>query len=366
MKTPLTDLFPKNWLPTKNWEEFSRLNGEKQIILQIGHLNPEMNMAPELKKGMSDNKSVSKYESIVYHGLSTRKGSMKDYFEAMTEVAISGLIPGITLDKVQDLRKQYKESGQEEKYDLQSSVSIARFADEKQAESQLASMQIVPTQGIAKMPLPGMEESGIKNLGDLLKNKQYQSVLKSSLSKEQIEQFEKIAPQLEEISQKMESEQQKRKGREGVEYYQGEYLGFPAVFLRMENPKFKQNSVPKILKSKSKEIKGSGGIDPYVKMPVREKPILERYKEICLGLRVGNFIISGALLSMISSFPGGSDFCHSLKNYKKKVETDRIDGQVYRTIHILPVNSTLSAEGYFHKEEAEEILNKIFNLIKNK
>ncbi|MBN2198059.1 hypothetical protein JW698_02640, partial [Candidatus Wolfebacteria bacterium] len=361
METSLTKLFPKNWLPTKNWEEISRINSQKQILLEIGHLNPEINMVPELKKDMSNNESVSKYESIVYHGISTRKGSMKDFFEAMAQVAISGLIPGITLDRVQDLRKQYKEAGQEEKYDLQSSISIAKFDNEKQAESQLSSMQIIQSEGIDKMPLLGMEENNIKNLEDFFKNEQYKSILGNSLSKEQIEQFEKIAPQLKEVSEKMKEVQQNRKDK--VEYYQREYLGYSTIFLRIENSQFKQPSVSKIFKNNSKKIKGSGGIDTYVKMSTREKPVLEKYKEICLGLKVNNFIISGALLSMISSFPIGSDFCHSLRDYKKKIETDKINGQVYRTIHILPVNSTLSVEGYFNKEEAEEILKKIFNLI---
>ena len=86
--------FPKNWLPTKNWEEISRTGGENQIAIQLRHINPEINIAPELTKGYGEGKSISESESIAYHGISTRKGSgMKDFFEGMAKMAESGLTP---------------------------------------------------------------------------------------------------------------------------------------------------------------------------------------------------------------------------------------------------------------------------------
>lgn len=46
MEKSFAQLIPTNWLPTKNWEEFSRMASENQITFQLGHLNPEINMAP--------------------------------------------------------------------------------------------------------------------------------------------------------------------------------------------------------------------------------------------------------------------------------------------------------------------------------
>ena len=73
MEKSLAQLVPKNWLPTKNWEEISRQAGENQILLRLRHINPEINLAPELAKGYGEGKSISESESIAYHGISTRK-----------------------------------------------------------------------------------------------------------------------------------------------------------------------------------------------------------------------------------------------------------------------------------------------------
>ena len=334
MEKFLAQLIPKNWLANKNWEEFSRQIGENHISIRLRHLNPEINLTPELAKGYGQGKSISEYESIVYHGISTRRGSgMKDFFEGMTKMAESGLTPGVTPTSVQNLKNQYQKADVDisGKYDLDAIITIAGFTDEKIAESQLLSFQILPTHGFTEMPVPGMERTGIKNLGELLKSDYYKSAMKFSLSKEQFEQLEKGLPKMQEeierASKQIKEQYKKLKAETGARYYQGKYLGFPAVFVQTENPKFKQSPM-------------------------------------CLGLRINNFVVSGSLLYMLSTFPPGNTFCHSLTKFQKKTEVERIEGKVFRTIHILPVASALAAEGYFNKEEVEKIFKKLFTLLR--
>ncbi|MDP1629327.1 MAG: hypothetical protein Q8L57_01765, partial [bacterium] len=183
------------------------------------------------------------------------------------------------------------------------------------------------------------------------------------LSKEQLKQIEELTPKLEEVSKKIKTEYQKRKVETGAQYYQEKYLGFPALFLKMENPEFKRYSAPQPVKSKTMGM-GGGGFDPYVKISPRPKVIPSKYMEMCLGLRVNNFVVSGSLLYMMPSFPPGNNFCHSLTKFQTKIETEKIEGKTYRTTHILPVNSTLAAEGYLNREEAEKILDTLFALLK--
>ena len=364
--------FPKNWLADKNWEEISRTVGESHIALRLRHINPEINIAPELAKGYGQGKSISEYESIVYHGISTKKGlGMKDFFTMMTDLAESGLAPDITLASVQNLKNQYEKADVDisGKYDLDVIITITEFSDEKLAEAQLASYQVVPTRGFTEMPIPGLENAGIKNLDELLESDYYKSTMKSLLPKEQFEQLEKGLPKLKEefkkVSKQVKEQYQELKAKTGAQYYQGKYQGFPAIFVRTENSEFKRYSAPKpVIKSSSKTMEaGGGGFDPNVTLPPRPKVIPSKYLEMCLASMVSNFIISGNLLYMMSSFPPGNTFCHSLTKSQKKVEIERIEGKIYRTTHILPVNSTLADEGYLNREEVEKIFNTLFSLL---
>ncbi len=372
MEKTLARLIPKNWLPTKNWEEISRTLGENQIAIRLRHINPEINIAPELAKGYGEGKSISEHESIAYHGISTRKGSgMKDFFEGMTKMAESGLTPGVTPSSVQNLKNQYQKADVDisGKYDSDIIISIAKFPDEKSAETQLLSFQILPTQGFTEMPVPGMENMGIKNLGELLKSDYYKSAMKSSFSKEQMKQLEKGLPKMQEeiekASKQIKEQYKKLKAETGAQYYEGKYQSFPAIFVRTENLKFKQYSASKPVKNSGKTTgMGGGGFDPYVKLPPRPKVIPLKYMEMCLGLRVKNFVVSGNLLYMMLSFPPGNNFCHSLTKFQTKIETEKVEGKTFRTTHILPVNSTLAAEGYLNREEVEEIFKTIFFLLK--
>ncbi len=373
VKKTLAQLIPKNWLPTKNWEETSRQAGENQIVIRLRHFNPEINIAPELTKGYGEGKSISESESIAYHGISTRRGSgAKDFFEVFTKTAESGLVPGITLESVQNLKNQYQKADIDTsgKYDSDVIISIAKFPDEKSAEAQLLSFQILPTRGFAEMPVPGMEKTGIKNLGELLKSDYYKSAMKSSLSKEQMQQLEKGLPKMQEAmdkaSKQVKEQYKKMQAEVGAQYHEVKYLGFPAIFLRTENQRAKERPAPQPVKSSGKTMEANGGgcFDPYVTLPPQSKAKPEKYLEMCLGVRVNNFVVSGSLLSMLVTLPVGNTFCHSLTKTQTKIETEKIEGKTYRTTHILPVASTLAQEGYPNRDEAEKILSGLFTLLK--
>ena len=362
-------IFPKGWLP-KTWEETSRTLGENQITIQLYHINPEINIAPELAKSYGEGKSISEYESIVYHGISTRKGGgMADFFSGMTAMAESGMVSRITPASVQNLKNQYQKADVDisGKYDSGGIISIAKFQDEKWAESQLLSFQVLPTQGFTEMPIPGLEGGGTKTLGELLKSDSYKSTMKSYLSKEQFEQLEKNLPKMQETiekaSKQIKEEHKKAKAEHGIEYRKAEYQGHPAVFSKADNPQFKGYSAPKSVRSGGREVGGGGGVDPYVKLPPRPTVVPPRYVEMLLAVQVGNFVVSGSLLWGALSLSPGNTFCHSLTKFQTKVETEKIEGKIYRTTHIIPVNSTLAAEGYLHKEEVEGIFSSIFSRI---
>jgi len=362
-------LFPKGWLP-KTWEEGSRFSGENQITFKLYHINPEINMAPELTKGAGQGKSISEYESIVYHGISTRRGlGMKDFFEGMTALAETGMVPSITPASVQDLKNRYQKADIDVsgKYDLDVMVSVVKFPDEKLAEAQFLSFQVLPTQGFTEMPIPVLEGGGTKTLGELLKSDSYKSAMKSYLSKEQFEQLEKGLPKMQEAiekaSKQIKEEHKKAKAEHGIEYYKGKYQGHPAIIVKADNPQFKGYSAPKPVRSGGREVGGGGGVDPYVKLPPRPNVVPPRYTETLMAIQVGNFVINGSLLWIALSLPPGNTFCHSLTKFQTKVEVENIEGKIFRTTHILPVNSTLAAEGYLHKEEVENIFSSIFSRI---
>ncbi len=363
----LEKLFPKGWLP-KTWVEKERFVQEDSISFRLYHINPEINMAPELKKGPTYGKSISEYESIAYHGISTRRGlGMKDFFEGMAAVAATGMVPSITPASVQNLKNRYQKADIDVsgKYDLDVMVSIAKFPDEKMAEAQFLSFQVLPTQGFTEMQIPGMG-GGTTTLGELLKSDSYMATMKAHLSKEQFEQLEKGLPQMreamEKASKQIKEQHKKDKAEHGIEYCKGKYQDYPAIIVKADNPQFTGYSARGSVESGGREV-GGGGVDPYVKLPPRPKVAPSRYTETLMAIQVGNFVINGSLLWMALSLPPGNTFCHSLTKFQTKVETENIEGKIYRTTHILPVNSTLAAEGYLHKEEAEGIFNSIFSRI---
>lgn len=174
------DLIPANWLPGR-WKEISRSGNADQLIIKIGHINPNP------------------------------MGGMKDYYKGMMAMAESGLVPSITPDVIEDQKKQMSAIMPED-CDAASDITIVRCADEKAAAEMLKNRALVNERGIDAF-LPGMPEG--MTLSSLMKN----DAIKQHITPEQIKQFEAASKEMKQMMAKS-----------GIKYKLGEYMGFPAVY----------------------------------------------------------------------------------------------------------------------------------------
>lgn len=339
----------KNWL-SAGWEEISRNGNENQLVIQIGHINPEDKADPMLTSGNPS--QVVNGEAVAVHGISTR-GTMGKFFKTMTEFAQTGLMKGYTPAKVQELRGQFNEM-QNEKYDMTSNISITKYPDKKAAEQALENQLQIQTQGLAGMMIPGVDGK----MTNYLDNEE----VKKHMTPEQLKM-------LKEMSGKMKGQIKESHQEAGLKYFKGDYLGYPAALSEMENPAYKTFMAPKPkIKSDLHTFHG-GGFDPLAGkgvLPKRPKPepppkTIKSY----LAVQVSNFILSGTLLSMVEILPSGNTFCEGLTQHKTYIETEKVEGETYTTKHLVPVSSNLAAEGYANKDQAEEMIKKVISQVKN-
>ena len=292
-------------LPRSRWEEFSRSAGGTGIMMRIGHINPEINADPRLMMSPGSLISQSGNETTITAGVSTKRvGGWIDFFKGMTAAAESGLVPGLTVGKVQEMREQVRAAYGSEKYDVTGDITIGRCSDEKIAKEELETMRRTPTQGF-DVPVPGMPG-----------NVSVMDILKSDLVKAQGMPEEVIA-QIEAASERA----KKESAISGVKYEKGEFLGHDAIFGEKNNVK------------------------------------------ICMAVRVKNFIVSGMLLFIMDAFPPGNTPCDSLTKTTTKTTVERIGRQIFTTREICPVKSTIAKEGYANKEEVEGIFRSVFSKI---
>ncbi len=289
-------------LPPSRWEEFSRSAGENGIMVRIGHINPEVNADPRLTTpGVI---SQSGNETTVAVGVSTKRGSMKGVFNGMTTLAESGIIPDLTLEKVQKIREGIRAGHGSEKFDVTGDITIARCGDEKIAKQTLENYGSMPTQGF-DVPVPGMP--GNVSIMDILKS----DVVKAhGVSKKQIAELEVALGRM-----------KKDVASSGVKYESEKYLGHDAVFAEKEG------------------------------------------KKNWVAVRVNNFVVTGMLLLMANTLPPGSTPCDSLTKFTTKTIVEHIEGGTFTTHEIRPVKSTYAKEGYPYKEEVDEIFCSVFSKI---
>lgn len=343
-------ILPKNWL-SFGWEEISRRNNENQLLITIGHINPEDKANPVLTSGNPS--QVVNGEAVAVHGISTR-GSMTKFYEAMKKMAATGWMPGYTPEKIENMRNQNNKL-LNEKYDMQSDVSIIKCMDEKAAETMLKNQISLPTEGFAGFKIPGMDGK----MANFLDN---EAILKS-LTPEQQAGLKKAKEMMSSMKGKIQETHQK----EGLKYFLGEYFGHQAAFSEIENPDYKRFMAPKP-KAKEMHTFHGGGFDPLAGkgiLPKRPKagPPPKTIKS-CLGLVVGKYFISGSLISSAVMLPSENTFCESLTQQKTHIETEKVEGETYTTKHLVPVASTYAREGYANKEQAEQMIKKIIDQIK--
>jgi hypothetical protein len=333
-------ILPKDLLPSQ-WEEISREKSEIQVTIKLGHFDPE-NKADPLLTGGNPTATVDG-EAVTVHGISTR-GTMVKFFETMTKMAASGWIQGYTPEMIQQVRGQFNKL-RNEKYDTSADLTITLYSDEKIAAQVLQNQILISTQGLSAAIIPGTDGK----MQDYLENEMVQKFM----SKEQIDLVKKMVPLMKE-------QQKDTCQKAGFEYFVGEYLGCPAAITEMDNPAYKAFVIPKQkTRPNTKAFHGGGfdtlagkGILPQKPPPSPPPKKIKSY----MAFQVKKFIISGSLLGSVDMLPPGNTFCEALTKYKIYIETEEVEGRIYKTRHLVPVESNYAAEGYANKEEVEKML----------
>jgi hypothetical protein len=327
-------IFNKKDIPAC-WEEISRSNNGMQLNIRLGHINPGNKADKLMTSGMTT--SDVDGNSITIHGISA-PATMTEYFDSMMALAQSGLVPALKPEDIADSRSQYN-SIRDEKFDMEMSISIADYGSEAAAIEGLENLDPTRPQTI----------NG-KSLGEIFADPR----VSSQLSEEQLKIMADLLPKIDRI-------QSDAKNRGS--YYQDSFLGYPALFFEIDNPQYQQYIKPKpVTRRKSPKFRG-GGFDPMTKPPPKSAPPPAKLLN-CLGVRVGNYLISGSLLNNIFYYPSATEYCHSLTKHDTVVKIETIEGHKYTTTHWLPVDSNRAAEGYLNREEITAMMQTIIDQLK--
>lgn len=349
----LTLTLSNNWLP-KGWEEISRDGNDMQVVLKLGHIDPENKANPLLTSG-NPTANVNG-EAVSVHGIETR-GTMTKFFESMTKMAESGWMKGYTPEKVGQIRKQWNTTMRSEKYDATPFVQIVRYENIEWAKEALKNQLSLRTEGFGAMKIPGADGK----MTNYFDNEQ----VKQHISEEQ-------RKMLGEMMEKAGEEYKDKAKEQKLNAHLGSLLGYPAVIMEMENPEYvrqeeaKNKPKPKADKNKFQ----GGGFDPLAGkgiLPQKPKPEPPaKTIKSCLAIQAGRYLITGDLLSMVDMLPKGDTFHESLTKTDTYIEKEKVEGQMYTTKHLIPVASNYQEEGYASREQAEKILTTVIDSLKDK
>jgi len=341
--TKLNINLPSGWLP-KGWVEVSQEGNESLVTIKLCHLDPENQANPLLVSGNPT--AEINGETVSVHGI-TPRGTMTKFFDTMTAFAATGWMEGYTPGKVTEIRGKFNQM-QDEKYDSTYYITACHYPDEVQAKQALQNQLDMHTTGL--------------DYGKLFQNLQNPEVQKH-LTPEQKKNLAAITQQTKNIKLPI------TPATSGIKYFWGKYAGYPAVLSETENPEYQRFIAPKP-KAKSRDPNQfqGGGFDPLAGKGLLPKPPLPtsppKIIKSCLAFQISNTIIYGTLLSVIDLLPTGDTFHESLTKTKTYVETEKVEGQIYTTKHLLPVASTYASEGYVYQEQAQDIVKKIIDSIK--
>lgn len=329
-------IFNKKEIPG-TWEEISRSGTAQQLTIRLGHINPGNHADKLMAAGGTHIDADGNLVTI--HGISV-PGTMTGFFNSMMTLAQSGLVPALKPGDISALRTQYN-SVRDEKFDIEMSVTIADYGSESAATEALENLN--PTR-------PAI--IGGRNMLDILADPK----IREHMTEEQLKLIANLPGQLAQMQNDIISQN-------GMNYFQDSFLGYPALFLEMENPRCQQSIKPKPLSPKNLNKFKGGGFDTMAKPRPKAAPPPAKLLN-CLGVRIGNYLLSGSLLNNISYYPSGKEYCHSLTRHDTKVETETVEGRTYTTTHWLPIESTLAAEGYLNREEITAMLQTIVKQLK--
>ncbi|MGI6278629.1 MAG: hypothetical protein ACOYJ8_02390 [Patescibacteria group bacterium] len=339
------------------WREIKRVVGKRQLLFRIGHLNPEVNIDPvygQSNRVIKEERRGNVIETTSTVGISTKKGSMTDFYEAMIGLANMGFLPGFSVEKIEKLRRDINKE-QPEECDFWSDINVAKFQDEKTAAQSLENYVNQFSIGLANSPVPGADNM---TLVDVFNN----PAVKEAAQKQGVSE-EKMAEALEKI--KAASAQAVRQVADsGVVYKKGDFRGYPAVYF-YPPPAKKNPESKKPAQRENKMMTGGGGSDQRVKFPKdafkkEDLPIDGRFLQ---AFQVREHLFTGGLLTTLNCMPTGKTFCQSLTKFETKTQTSRDGGMTLIDHFIIPLNSCLEQEGYLHREETERMVLKLISLL---
>ncbi|MFA5165831.1 MAG: hypothetical protein WC449_00820 [Candidatus Paceibacterota bacterium] len=174
----------------KHWKAKSKQVAEKQVLLELGHSDPEKRMTK--------------------------------FYEGMAAMAATGMMKGYTPQRIQGMRSERAKLIPEE-YDYTALLTIIECGDKKIAKQMLQNQALMPQMGF-NAPAPGAPNG--QSFLDIIK-----SQMKGRISPAQMKQ-------LEEASKKSQEQFAKSKNKAGIGFKIGKYKGFDAVFLKSN--KFKE------------------------------------------------------------------------------------------------------------------------------
>jgi len=352
----ITKIKLSQFADVSRWIEIKKEASNNQVVFQISHLNPEVNIDPvygQANKVIKEERRGNVIETTSTVGISTKKGSMTDFYEGMIGLANMGLLPGFGVERIEKLRRDINKV-QPEECDFHTDISIACFDDIKIAGQSLDNYINQSSIGMANSPIPGTDNM---NLVDVFNNPLViEAAQKQGVSeKEMAETLEKI--------KKLSNQAVKQISDSKASYRKELFRGYPAIYF-YPPPVERKIKPPKAAGIKSKKTTGGGGSDTRTKFPEaafkkEDLPIDGRFLH---ALQINRYLISGGLLTLLNYMPTGKTFCQSLTKFRTKTQTSRDGDTIFIDHFIIPVNSCLEKEGYLHREETERMVLDLVSL----
>ncbi len=313
-----------------SWKEASRNGNDRQVIIQLFHISPLVNISE--KKFKSELILDTPTETILTVPINVPTGV------------------GVPMGKIRKsmpvLRKQIPGAESPDESDMTGNITIVKYDTKEMAQQAFDNYNIMPTAGFFNTNVIGRKDMTYM---DFLKSDE----MKSHLTPEQIKASEELTKVMKEQEPKIQQELKES----GIKYGKEKYLGYDAVFSEMPNTT-KPPAKKIAQKSKSGGMGGGYGNGAYDPLPKIEEPY-SQYIKTYQAILINNYVVTGQLVGMPALLPSANTPCYSLT--KTKENTVQI-GNI-KTTYITPTVSTYSAEGYMNKEDTENTLKNILKAV---
>ncbi|GAF77661.1 unnamed protein product, partial [marine sediment metagenome] len=173
-KLTINKILPKNWLPTKRWEEVSRGRNESNRWVKIAHIDPiplgnqEFMYPKTIRESETHQTIILGSERLSGLGGATGGAQLKGALQTAEMAEEMGRALGDLelLRMAEKLRKEERGARKalekheilapvSEKFDYYGFITIAEFADENIAKQNLENILLMPTRGPLDLPVPG-------------------------------------------------------------------------------------------------------------------------------------------------------------------------------------------------------------------